>query len=64
MNTPVEWIVNARWVLPIIPEKTVYQNYAVVVGTNGEYSVRKDLISPTKTIISGKKTKNQTLKDY
>jgi hypothetical protein len=42
MNTPVEWIVNARWVLPIIPEKIVYQNYALVVGTNGECSIRKN----------------------
>jgi 5-methylthioadenosine/S-adenosylhomocysteine deaminase len=35
MQETPDFIVNARWVLPIIPENTLYQNYAVVVGTKG-----------------------------
>lgn len=27
----VSMIINARWVVPIIPENTVYENYSVIV---------------------------------
>jgi hypothetical protein len=34
-SSVVAFVVNARWVLPIVPERVIYQNYAVVVGENG-----------------------------
>ena len=45
----VSMIINARWVLPIVPENVLYENYSVVVD-NG---LIVDIL-PTSVICIGK----------
>lgn len=32
MNRPVDLIIKAKWVLPIVPAKQLYENYAVIIS--------------------------------